>query len=124
MGEPTVYTLLNEINTLKEELFALRSYVMRINSTDQSGGLVLTPYTQFNDGGGGVGTLGSLVISSNWKADLESEGGVITDPYGNKLCLLAVEGKVMDQAGQVGDLWQFVVETSTDRKIAVSGWAW
>lgn len=124
MAEITNASLLNRIRKLEEEVYALRNALLSKGQLDRvaSG---LTPYTGFVDGGGGYGVAEDLFMSSNWGKKDEEGKPDKTD----KLCLRAIDGQVIGKKGDVGDLWQFVVETSEDaegnkKKISVSGWAW
>lgn len=124
MAEVTLASLLNRIRKLEEEIYVLRNCALPQSqaSSHKSG---MTPYTGWNDGGGGYGIAEDLFMSSNWGKKDEDGEPLEKD----KLCIKAIDGKVIAKSGDVGDLWQFVVETSPDedgntRKISVSGWAW
>lgn len=127
MAEITLASLMNRIRKLEEEVYTLRNSMLPKGQSDRvtSG---LTPFTGFVDGGGGYGVAEDLFISSNW-GDAVERAKLGEPELLNRLCLKAVDGKVMSRQGKVGDLWLFVVETSPNedgdtQKIAVSGWAY
>lgn len=108
---------LTNLNRLQEEegsVFRSLAAAAAMSSDDFRD--VMPLFKGITNGRGGYGMLMDFLRIATEAAEEEDQQ--------HKACIKAVDSSVIDRKGQVGDLWQFVIEASDGRKISVSGWAY
>lgn len=118
MGEHTIGELVNQTRTMDEESTVFRDLLQALTMASESGKGLTTLLSGITDGCGNFGLFDDFLrMSGTGKEDIDEERK-------SKACIKAIDAQVISQEGDVGDLWQFVIEASDGKKISVSGWAY